>query len=302
MIKKNKILLTYVCGILICGLMACSPVQDVDNNIQDSTAEAAAENAQNDAAAEMQSAEGKENLQQETRPAETITMLEADVPGETGMESAQANISESVEIWPEETEVPECDLTQVPELTESSAAQYSAAQCEPVSAVAPYKELIDSYGYAEDGSSMLSFDIRPGEVKDCGDYYEVEAVYAQAIEVPAGLAVGDSVTLVFNEMTGEEKTLTLQSEGSLIDETGMDYYYWPNEDGSPIFLYWFSDDRVDKPICREKLYIRKYATHEIIIGETVELITEEQLANGFWYNGVYFDEQGYAVRLCFIGD
>ena len=96
MIKKNKILLTYVCGILICGLMACSPVQDVDNNIPDSTAEAAAENAQNDAAAEMQSAEGKENLQQETRPAETITMLEADVPGETGMESAQANISESV--------------------------------------------------------------------------------------------------------------------------------------------------------------------------------------------------------------
>lgn len=254
---------------LVCGLTACKDAYSVDiisgadhNNEESAVQE---ESLSDDADAETAGTE--------------------EVPASTPLEAVSPES--------EEQEAAE----ELPELTENSAAQ-----CEPVSPEAPSKELIDSYGYEEDGKSVLSFDIRPGEVIDGGDHYEVTAIYAQAIQVPADLKVGESVTLVFNELTGEEKTLTLQSEGSLLDEEGMDYYYWKNEDGSPSDLYWFSDDRVDKPIYEGKLYIRKFATSEVIIAETVDLITEEKLANGAWYNGVYFDEQGYVTRLCFIGD
>lgn len=265
--KRNQIKkITFICSaaILFCGLIGCKDAVNVDI------------------------ISGADQVESEETKTETESVIFVD----------------------EEETTPECDLTLVPGSTEAQTeisaipelTETAAAQCEPTSPEAPSKALIDSYGYEEDGKSVLSFDIQPGEVIDGGDYYEVTAIYGQAIKVPTDLEVGESVTLVFNEMTGETKTLTLQSEGSLLDEAGMDYYYWPSEDGSPVDLYWFSDDRVDKPICEEKLYIRKSATSEVVIAETVEFITEEMLENGAWYNGVYFDEQGYVIRLCFIGD
>lgn len=170
---------------------------------------------------------------------------------------------------------------------------------------APSKPVVDQYGY-EGGHSLLSFELKPGTVKDCGEYYQVDAVFAQAIEAPGDLSYGDRITLVFNELTGETKTLEYREEGLYPLNEGpypSVYYYRKHEDGSPVVLYQDSDDRVDKPFFEGQLYIRKDATKEIDIERMSAPVTYEDLNGEFnWYNGVFFDRKGYAVRLVFYGD
>lgn len=170
---------------------------------------------------------------------------------------------------------------------------------------APSKAVMDRYGY-ENGHSVLSFDFKEGTAKDCGDYYEVDAVYCQGIEAPGDLKYGDQVTLVFNELTGKKKTLEYRQGGLYPVDEGQyaaQYYYTPTQDKRPVVLYQDSDDRVDKPVYEGKLYIRKDASKEIdIVGES-EPVTSELLNREYnWYNGVFFDEKGYVVRLVVYGD
>ncbi len=181
-----------------------------------------------------------------------------------------------------------------------------------ISAQAPCKKVIDSYGYygneAENriqGSSVLQFNLQKGTLKDCGTYYQVEAVFTQGIEAPGNLEPGDEITLVFDELTGEKQTL-IYTNGALypIDqvESGMEYYYQPSEDGSPVVLYQMSDDRVDKPVYQGTLWIKKDATEEIPIIQQVSTITAEQLNAGSFYTNLFFDENGYVTRLMMVGD
>lgn len=176
---------------------------------------------------------------------------------------------------------------------------------------APSKEDVDRYGY-ENGHSLLSFSLKAGTVRDCGDYYQVDAVYCQAIEAPGNLAYGDEVTLVFDELTGDTKTLVYRKgedtySSGLYDkaagEYSTQYYYVPSDDKSPVVLYQDSDDRVDKPVLDGKLYIRKDATCEVDIEGQSEPVTYEKLNGEYnWYNGVFFDQKGYVARLVFYGD
>lgn len=169
---------------------------------------------------------------------------------------------------------------------------------------APSKEIIDRYGY-ENGYSVLSFQIKAGTLKDCGEYYQVDAVYRQGIEAPANLSEGSRITLVFNELTGETKTLVYR-DGYFYSESSenpyQDYYYHSSANGDTVVLYEGSDDRVEKPIYEGKLYIRKDATDEVAIMNQTEPVTKEKLNQGDWYNGVYFDQKGYVVRLVYYGD
>ncbi len=170
---------------------------------------------------------------------------------------------------------------------------------------APSKHVIDQYGY-QDGHSLLSFQLKPGTAKDCGEYYQVDAVFAQGIEAPGNLKYGDRVMLVFNELTGETKTLEYREGGLYPVDEGQyasQYYYSNHEDGSPVTLYQDSDDRVDKPVYDGRLYVRKDATEEIDIVRQVTPVTLSELNGEYnWYNGVFFDRKGYAVRLVMYGD
>lgn len=170
---------------------------------------------------------------------------------------------------------------------------------------APSKAVIDRYGY-ESGYSVLSFDLKEDTLKDCGEYFEIGAVYGQGIEVPGDLEEGDTVTVVFNELTGDTRTLV--RKGDFLFEKGQEeyssgYYYRQTEDHSPVVLYCDSDDRIDKPVYDGKLYIRKDASVEVAIEAISEPITSDRLMRSYnWFNGVYFDRKGYAVRLVFYGD
>ena len=171
---------------------------------------------------------------------------------------------------------------------------------------APSKKVIDRYGYPS-GYSALSFSITPGTAKDCGSYYLVDAIYNQEIQAPGDMKPGDTVTLVFNELTGETRTLAYGDYGlydtAYGEANSAIYYYSPSADGSPVTLYQDSDDRVDKPIYKGSLYIRKDATAEVAIDNTSKPVTLALLQEDFnWYNGVYFDQKGYVTRLVFYGD
>lgn len=170
--------------------------------------------------------------------------------------------------------------------------------------VAPSKKIIDRYGY-EKGYSVLSFHTIEGTLKDCGEYYQIDAVYRQGIEAPRNLRDGEQVTLVFNELTGETKTLTYHNDRFFpegVTDYYQAYYYYPTSDGKSAILYQDSEDRVDKPVYEGKLYIRKDATQEVAIVHRVQAVTRENLDREDWYNGVYFDEKGYVTRLVFYGD
>lgn len=173
---------------------------------------------------------------------------------------------------------------------------------------APSKEIIDQYGY-EDGHSVLGFDIVPQTVQEYEEYYVVDAVYAKAIEAPGDLAIGERVTLVFNELTGDKRILERREDGlhQPEDAENEPYYptyfnYWVREDGSPVVLYDENSDRVDKPVYEGKLYIRKDATIEYIICYDIDMTTKDELNRENYFNGVCFDENGYVTRLVSYGD
>lgn len=169
---------------------------------------------------------------------------------------------------------------------------------------APSKKIIDRYGY-ENGYSVLSFHIIEGTVKDCGEYYQVDATYQQGIEAPADLKEGDQITLTFNELTGETRTLVFRENHfcPLDSDNSYDgFYYYPSSNGKSVVLYHDSDDRMDKPVYEGKLYVRKDATDEVDIMRQVRPVTKEILSRENWYNGVYFDQKGYVTRLVYYGD
>lgn len=242
------------------------------------------------------------------------------------LESEEVLESTEIETVTEEIETLETTVVEESTITEENTLQFSEEQSEVVEFVldtgineectdpytllgtAPSKEIIDGYGYQE-GHSVLRFDIVPQTMQECEEYYVVDAVYAKAIEAPGNLAMGERVTLVFNELTGDERTLERREDGlhQLEDAENEPYYptyfhYWVREDGSPVVLYDENSDRVDKPVYEGKLYIRKDATIESVTSYDIKAVTKEALNREDWFNGVYFDENGYVTRLVYYGD
>ncbi len=244
--------------------------------------------------------------------AEIVDASVFDVPTseEIDIEETAKEDSEPVESMVFKTEETICvetesesmaEETEIASLSETDTTRYVSLS------PTPYKEMINGYGY-ENGYSVLSFDIRPETVKEHEDYYEVDALYSRRIYVPGDLQIGDQVTVVFNELTGETRTLELREDGiyPLEESLGEPYfyggYYYNTSDGSDWQLLDENSDQVDAPIYEGKLYIRKDATVEEAICCDVNLVTKEALNRGRWFNGVYFDENGYVTRLVYYGD
>lgn len=169
------------------------------------------------------------------------------------------------------------------------------------------KEIIDSYGY-RDGYSALIYHIKPQTVAEYDEFYVVDTVYEQAIEVPANMVIGERITVVFNELTGDRRILERREDGfyQLEDEENEPYYptyfrYLGSEGGTTLTLIDENSDVVVKPVFEGKLYIRKDATIESAFDLSKEEVTKEKLNYGY-YNRVYFDENGYVTRLIYVGD
>lgn len=178
-------------------------------------------------------------------------------------------------------------------------------------------EILNKYGYSEndeaeyfsgvEGSSKLLFSTSDSRVEDMGDYYLVDAKFLEQIKVPADIKAGERITVVVNELTGEEETWTCTENGEYGPTFGTvdypDLYYTggrPDEDGM-LPVYQASADAVCKLVYEGELAIMKNAREEIAISQVEYLVNKEVLRNGYW-NCVYFNEKGYAYKLVYYGD
>lgn len=161
---------------------------------------------------------------------------------------------------------------------------------------------IQEYGF-ENGYSVLSYRLNGETLKDCGEYYSIEATFSKPVKVPGNLQVGDTCKIVINDFTGETVEVTYSTEGYLTSEDGMEIYYYPPEDGSDTEIYQGSADRIDSPFYNGILHIRKDAvTGAAITGQPYVTITQEELAYRNWFNGLAFDESGMVTELIYFGD
>ena len=128
------------------------------------------------------------------------------------------------------------------------------------------------------------------------------------ITVPSDLKIGDTVTVTFNELTGETEELTYAQEGILSGKEGNEYYYNPDNDyaalNGEVVLYEGSDDRVDAPFYEGKLCISKDAVTGVALDPSpYETVSKDTFsAGGNWFNGVFFDENGVVMGLIYYGD
>lgn len=161
--------------------------------------------------------------------------------------------------------------------------------------------IIEEYGMSNEGQSNLSFYIKEGSMQDCGDYYKLDVTFAKGIAVDAHLKIGDEITFVTNELTGETDTVIYKEKGILYSEkTEMEYWYSPTEDEDTTVLFCFSDDRVEAPFYEGTLLVRKDAQCGEAITQTYQNVTMDNLFG--YYNGVRFDKDGYVTALIFFGD
>lgn len=162
-------------------------------------------------------------------------------------------------------------------------------------------EVVKASGFTEDGQSNLGFTIEEGSMQDCGDYYSVKATFAKEVKVTSDLKIGEEVTFIINDMTGETDTAVYKEKGILYSEkTEMEYWYYPQDGENDTVLYCFSDDRVESPFYEGILLIRKDAQCGEDITKTYRTVEMDNLFT--YYNGVRFDEDGYVTALIFFGD
>ncbi len=164
--------------------------------------------------------------------------------------------------------------------------------------------IIGEYGVYESGYSILSYRLEGKSLADCGDYFEIQAVFRKPIEIEKP-EPGKSITIVTNEFTGEKVELNYLSEGTLVDADEREYicYESPRENGKYILTV-DSDDRVDADFFNGVLRIRKDAVTGYFLEGNYKTVSKETFANdfGLWFNGVAFDENGYVTELIYIGD
>lgn len=175
---------------------------------------------------------------------------------------------------------------------------------------------VQQYGYQEDRSgrgtegqmSLLSYLLKVETLEDAGEYFTVDATFMKPITVSPDLKIGDTVTVTFNELTGETEELTYTREGILSGKDGNEYYYHPDDDyftlNGEVVLYQDSDDRVDAPFYEGKLCISKDAVTGIALDPNpYETVSQDTFTtDGNWFNGVFFDENGVVMGLIFYGD
>lgn len=192
-----------------------------------------------------------------------------------------------------------CGCSSAPKPAESTPAPTAS----PVPEALRLKQtLFDAYGYDSTGASILSVSLLPGTMAKTEFGWAFAAIYHAPIEVPTTLQDGETVTVTVNELTGESMTLVYR-DGFYYDAENRDYYFHSTDKPGVGILYTDSEDRVDKAVAQEKIYIRSDATDEVaIINESSPFSPEDANRDGTWYNGIYLDSDGYAKRLVYFGD
>ena len=237
-----------------------------------------------------------EELPSPILPEETVAATEAS--GEVTTAEEEAASEETTQL--QETEGADDTVLGYPETVEDSFTETGLGTFEDTWA------MVQRYGFGPTGYSVLTYALDYQTLWDAGDYYEVSAVIYRGVKAPGDLKVGDSCQLETDALTHTYQTFTYKEEdqeGYLVSETGLECYYQPSADGSPVTLYCDSDDRVECPFYNGTMHIRKDAITGVAITNeisdfTKDTLTEESAA----YNGIAFDENGQIKELIYFGD
>lgn len=193
----------------------------------------------------------------------------------------------------------DCGCSAAPKQAENTPAPTASPVPEPLRLK---QSLFDAYGYDSTGASILSVSLLPGTMAKTELGWSFAAIYRAPIEVPTALKDGETATVTVNELTGESMTLVYR-DGYYYDAEDREYYFHSTDKPGVGILYMDSEDRVDKAVAQEKIYIRSDATDEVaIINESSPFSPEDANRDGTWYNGIYLDSDGYARRLVYFGD
>lgn len=172
-------------------------------------------------------------------------------------------------------------------------------------------DVIREYGFYKDGNlndgdSVLSFSFDSTSLESVDGGYLMDVTLAKEIRVPGDLAVGESCVVTLNELTGETVEIVKTSEDGYYKEAGSDYdeeyYTFTKNEDETYTLYQASDDRVDCPFYKGKLMILNNAVFGIAVMDDYHAVTEENLSNDPWMNGVAIDQFGYVVSMVSYGD
>lgn len=232
---------------------------------------------------------------------------------ETVEESQATSQAKPSEVMPET--VSESKSESASTVQESSAAGNASVSSDSAPVDVDSWKIVQQYGYQEDRSdrgmvgemSLLSYLLKADSLQEVGEYFIVDATLMKPVTVAADLKIGDTVTVTFNELTGETEELTYEKEGALTGKDGAEYYYYPDSDynkvDGEIILYQDSDDRVDAPFYEGKLCISKDAVTGVALDPSpYETVTKDSFDESNWFNGVFFDENGVVMGLVFYGD
>lgn len=167
---------------------------------------------------------------------------------------------------------------------------------------------ISSYGTNEKGESLLSFEIQPDSVIQYADGYEVRAKYYSGIDIPKNLEDGYEFIVTTDEETGASshfvvangKRIYAYVEGKkAIDDKTQEFDV--QEVAGHRFLF-TEGTRFEDKIKEGKLFIRKDAMIEDAMEGQKKTVNVENLAIGGYFNGVQFDQKGYATKLIYYGE
>lgn len=159
--------------------------------------------------------------------------------------------------------------------------------------------IVEEYGF-ENGFSALSYRLLGNTMVDCGDYYQIDAVFLKGITVPANMQAGDTYSIVVDELSNVTEVVEFDGEFYHNLYTDAEYYtYDPNSDDD-VYLYCDSDDRVEAKFFVGVLRIAKDARVGIAIENKYWNVEAKDLNS--WYNGVKFAEDGMVTELVNFGD
>ncbi|WP_205839479.1 hypothetical protein [Waltera intestinalis] len=239
-----------------------------------------------------------EELPSPILPEATVTVETTEVSEENTATEEVAASEETTQ--PQETENTDDTAVGYPEMVEDSFTETGLGTFEDTWA------MVQRYGFGPTGYSTLTYALDYQTLCDAGDYYEVSAVIYRGVKASGDLKVGDNCQLETDALTHTYQTFTykeVDGEGYLVSEDGLECYYKPSADGSPVTLYCDSDDRVECPFYNGTMHIRKDAITGVAITNeisdfTKDTLTEESAA----FNGIAFDENGQIKELIYFGD
>ena len=239
--------------------------------------------------------------------------------GSSSSSSAPASSEPAKESQTEENQAQAIQKDPIPAVSEVVPQKPAQSEVAQETAGSPVDEqslkVIQEHGYVEDYTdigpegmvSSLVYNLKTETLQDIGEYYTVDAIFLKTVDVSVDTKVGDKITVVVDDFTGETLELVCEKEGYLVGADDTEYYFHkddPRTKNGETPLMHDSDDFLLSPFYEGKLCISKDARAGAVLDpESIKTVSEDTLTEyNCWFNSVFFNADGVVVGLLNYGD